>query len=87
MIIPNPGLKFGIKSQQRVLVANEFMIFYVIMNRNLTVDNFDRILPFKFKYQWEALDKKAKVTAEPPQITKNYIIMKCYEAMCNHLSL
>ena len=39
MTIPKPGLKFGIKSQQRMLVASEFMSFYVTMNRNLTIDN------------------------------------------------
>ena len=40
-----------------------------------------------FKHQWEVLEKKAKVTADPPKITKNFSVMKWSEAMSNHLSL
>ena len=88
MAIPKPGLKFGIKSQQRMLVESGLMRFYVTINRNLTVDNV-RWNPtiMNFKYQWEALEKKAKVTADPPNITNNFSITKWSKPPSDHLSL
>ena len=38
MTIPKAGLRFGIKSHQRMLVASELMSFYVTTNRDLTDD-------------------------------------------------
>ena len=76
MTIPNPGFKVGTKSKQRMLVSSDLMRFYVTKNRDLTVDKI-RWTPtiMDFKHQWEALEKKAKATADPPKIAKKFIIM------------
>ena len=64
------------------------MRFYVTINMNLTVDN-TRWNPtiMNFKYPLEALEKKVKVTVDPPKITKNFSIMKSSKAISDHLSL
>ena len=71
-----------------MLVANDIMRFYVTISRDITVDNVQwNPTIVNFKYQWDTPEKKAKVTAETPKITKNFSIMKWSEAMSDYLSL
>ena len=37
--VPKPGLRFGIKCQQRILVASELMKFYRTIDRAVTAGN------------------------------------------------
>ena len=57
-----------------MLVDSELMRFYVTINRNLTVDNVRwNCAIMNFNYQWDALEKKAKVKVDPPKITNNLV--------------
>ena len=86
--IPKPGLKLGIKSQQQMLMPSELMKFYVTKNRDLSIDNvrWNPII-INFKNQWKSLEKKAKVTADYPKVTKKFSMMKWSDSMTDHLSL
>ena len=61
----------------------------MIINRNLTVNNLRwNHTIINFKYQKEAIEKRAEMTVDPPKLSKNFSIMKWWsKATSNHLSL
>jgi hypothetical protein len=81
---PPAGAPFvlGAKSQKRLIVACELVIYYETVGRALTAPNLQWNTVMKnFEIQWTALmDKKSKDEPEKPKISKSLNIMKWSEA-------
>ena len=82
------GLRFGIRPQQRVLLASELITFYQTTHCDVYAENirWNETIT-NFKHWWEVIEKKAEDKSDSSKITKNVSFMRWYEDIAYHLNL
>jgi hypothetical protein len=84
--IATPPFKFGVKSQQRLIIATKIIRYYDTVALNTTAGNLQWTPVMKhFSEQWKALtDKRGGDETEVPKITKALPIIKWTESFADY---